>query len=238
MAGFSTAFMPNSFKQEVFQAVHNFSYITGLTASAASGSNHYTSLSTNVSANNVVVGLLVTGTNVAANSYVSFISTAGTDFYVSNATGAVANATGTITTGALTFAGDDIRVALGIGTPTGTYNASTAAWGSSAGSPTTTNFGTDELATGSGYTAGGYDITAANNVTPTLGSGTAYTTPGVNPSWTSATFTTSGCLMYNNSKSTRAVYVSGFGGSQSVSAGTFTILMPSNTNTTALLRIA
>jgi hypothetical protein len=138
-----------------------------------------------------------------------------------------------------TTTGNDFRVALGIASPTGTYGAATTNYGSGTGSPTVSNMGTDELPTATGYTQGGYDITAANNVTPTVSAGTiAYTTPGVNPSWTSATFSTSGCLMYNFTNGTRAAYVGSFGGVQTVSSGTFTILMPSNTNTTALLRIA
>jgi hypothetical protein len=137
-----------------------------------------------------------------------------------------------------TTTGNDYRVVLGIGSPTGTYNASTTNYGSGTGSPTVSNMGTDELPTATGYTQGGYDITAANNTTALTSSTIAYTTPNVNPSWTSATFTTSGMIMYNNTNSTRAAYVSGFGGSQTVSAGTFTILMPSNTNSTALLQIA
>ena len=134
--------------------------------------------------------------------------------------------------------GNDFRVALAIASTTGTLGAATTNYGSGTGSPTASNMGTDELTTGSGYTQGGYDITAANNITPLTSGTTAYTTPGVNPTWTSATFSTSGCLMYNNTNGTRAVYVGSFGGTQTVTAGTFTILMPTNVVGTALLRIA
>ncbi len=134
--------------------------------------------------------------------------------------------------------GNDFRVALAIATTTGTLGAGTTNYGSGTGVPTASNMGTDELATGGGYTQGGYDITAANNVTPLSSGTTAYTTPGVNPSWTSASFSTSGCLMYNFTNGTRAAYVGSFGGTQTVTAGTFTILMPTNNSTTGLLRIA
>lgn len=134
--------------------------------------------------------------------------------------------------------GNDFRIALGIASPAGTYGATTTNYGSGTGTPTTANMGTDELATGSGYTQGGFDITAANNTTPLTSGTTAYTTPSVNPSWTSATFSTSGCVMYNNTNGTRAVYVGSFGGTQAVSAGTFTILMPVNAVGTALIRLA
>ena len=137
-----------------------------------------------------------------------------------------------------TTTGNDYRVALMIATVTGTYGAATTNYGSGTGSPTVTNVGTDELATGSGYTQGGFDITAALNTTPVISGTTAYTTPNVNPSWTSATFSTSGCLMYNNTNGTRAAYVGSFGGTQSVTAGTFTILMPVNAVATALIRLA
>ena len=127
--------------------------------------------------------------------------------------------------------GNDFKVALVKVGPTGTYDA------------TTTNYSTltgnsDELAAGSGYTTGGYDITPANNITPTTSGTTAFTTPGINPSWTSATFSTIGCIMYNATNGNRAVYVGSFGGTQSVSSGTFTILMPTNNSSTALIRLA
>lgn len=127
--------------------------------------------------------------------------------------------------------GHAFLLALGKASPVGTYDA------------TTTNYSTltgnsDELPAGSGYSTGGYAITAANNVTPLSSGTTAYTTPGVNPSWTSATFSTSGCIMYNSTSGNRAAYVGSFGGIQTVSAGTFTVLMPTNNSTTALLRLA
>ncbi len=134
--------------------------------------------------------------------------------------------------------GNDYRVALAIATTTGTLGAGTTNYGSGSGSPSASNMGTDELATTGGYTQGGYDITAANNTTPLSSGTTAYTTPAVNPSWSSATFSTSGCLMYNNTNGTRAAYVGSFGGTQTVVAGTFTVLMPTNNSSTALVRIA
>jgi hypothetical protein len=127
--------------------------------------------------------------------------------------------------------GNDFRIALGVASPVGTYGAATTNY-----SALTAN--SDEVASGSGYTTGGYDITAANNTTPALSDTVAYTTPGVNPSWTSATFSTSGCIMYNATNGNRAVYVGSFGGTQTVTAGTFTILMPTNNSTNALLRIS
>ena len=127
--------------------------------------------------------------------------------------------------------GNDFKVALGKVSPTGTYGAATTNYSTLTGN-------SDEVASGGGYTTGGYDITAANNTTPTSSGTTAYTTPGVNPSWTSATFSTTGCVMYNATNGNRAAYVGSFGGAVSVSAGTLTLLMPSNTSSTALIQLA
>lgn len=126
--------------------------------------------------------------------------------------------------------GNDFKVALGIASPAGTYGAATTNYSNLTGN-------SDEVS-GTGYTAGGYDITAANNTTPLTSGTTAYTTPNVNPSWTTATFSTSGCIMYNATNGSRAAYVGSFGGTQTVTAGTFTILMPSNSSSTALLRLS
>lgn len=126
--------------------------------------------------------------------------------------------------------GNDFKVALGIPTPTGTYGAATTNYSNLTGN-------SDEVS-GTGYSAGGYDITAANNTTPTSSGTTAYTTPGVNPSWTSSSFSARACIMYNATNGNRAVYVGDFGGTQTVSSGTFTIIMPTNNSSNALIRLA
>ncbi len=95
--------------------------------------------------------------------------------------------------------------------------------------------------TGSGYTAGGVTVTnatvpAQTNTSATAG--TAYWTPSASITYTSVTLATAfDCvLIYNSSQSNKAVSVHTFG-SQTVTAGTFTLTMPSNTTTTALLRL-
>jgi hypothetical protein len=125
--------------------------------------------------------------------------------------------------------GDDFKCALGKSGPTGTYGAATVNYSDITGN-------SDEN-TGTNYSAGGFDFTAANNITPQTSGTTAYWQWNVNPSWTTATITTPGCIIYNASKSNKAVYVGSFGGDQSVIVGTLTLVQPSNTNTTALLRI-
>jgi len=95
---------------------------------------------------------------------------------------------------------------------------------------------------GSGYTAGGVTVTngtapIATNSSSTAG--VAYWTPTASFSWTSLTVTTAfdSVLVYNSTQSNKAVSVHTFG-SQTITAGTFTLTMPSNTTTTALLRLA
>jgi hypothetical protein len=95
---------------------------------------------------------------------------------------------------------------------------------------------------GSGYSAGGVTVTNATAPLPSNTSataGTGYWTPSASITYTSVTLATAfDCvLIYNSSQSNKAVSVHIFG-SQTVTAGTFTLTMPSNTTTTALLRLA
>ena len=118
-----------------------------------------------------------------------------------------------------------------------TWGATATNYGAGSGVPTAANMGTDELAAGSGYTSGGFAWTAAQNITP-LTSGTgAYWSWSVNPSWASATFTTSGCMIYNSTSTNRAVGIFSFGGDQTISAGTFTITLPTNGVGTSILQL-
>ena len=95
---------------------------------------------------------------------------------------------------------------------------------------------------GTGYTAGGVTVTNATNPASTNSSATAgvgYWTPSGNLVYTTVTLTTAfdTVLIYNSTQSNKAVSVHTFG-SQTVTAGTFTLTMPSNTTTTALLRLS
>lgn len=127
--------------------------------------------------------------------------------------------------------GNVFKIALGKVSPTGTYGAATVNYSDLTGN-------SDEVPNGSGYTTGGFAWTAAQNITPTNSGTTSFWQWSVNPSWTSATFSATGCLGYNSSSSNRAVYVGGFGGTVSVTSGTFTLVQPTNNNSSALLRIA
>ena len=111
-----------------------------------------------------------------------------------------------------------------------TINASTTAYSA-----------TNEVS-GTGYTAGGVTVTNATNPTSTNSSTTAgvgYWTPSASITYTTVTLTTAfDCvLIYNSSQSNKAVSAHTFG-SQTVTAGTFTLTMPANTTSTALLRLA
>jgi hypothetical protein len=95
---------------------------------------------------------------------------------------------------------------------------------------------------GTGYTAGGVTVTAANPPTATNSSataGVAFFTPSASITYTTVTLTTAfdAVLIYNSTQSNKAVSVHTFG-SQTITAGTFTLTMPANNISTALLRLA
>jgi hypothetical protein len=101
-------------------------------------------------------------------------------------------------------------------------------------SAATTAYTTSGEVTGTGYTAGGNALT---NVDPVL-SGTTGFVDFSNISWTSATFTARGALIYNSTNSNKAVVVLDFGGDKDVSNGTFSISFPTPSSTAAIIRIA
>lgn len=127
-----------------------------------------------------------------------------------------------------TTAADTFKAALYL--TSATINASTTAYSS-----------TGEV-TGTNYTAGGVTVTnatvpASTNTSSTAG--TAYWTPSASITYTTVTLSTAfdAVLIYNSTQSNKAVSVHTFG-SQTITAGTFTLTMPSNTTSTALLRLA
>lgn len=91
---------------------------------------------------------------------------------------------------------------------------------------------------GTGYSAGGVAVTTA--VAPSLSGTTAIFTPSASIVYTTVTLTTAfdAVLIYNDTSATKlAVSVHTFG-SQTVTAGTFTLTMPTNDASNALIRIA
>jgi hypothetical protein len=116
----------------------------------------------------------------------------------------------------------------------------TAAGSGTFGAATTnySDLGSDELGATGGYSTGGNALTS---VTPTS-DGTTAVCDFDNTTWSGATFTTCGGLIYNSSTvggtSGRACAVLSFGGDQSVSSGDFQIQFPSPAASTAIIRIA
>ena len=106
----------------------------------------------------------------------------------------------------------------------------------SLGAGTTAYSATNEIsnASGSAYTAGGKALTS---VTPVLDGSTAVC-DFADISFTSASFTANGCLIYNDTQADKAVCVVAFGGDKTVSSGTFTIQFPAAAASTAIVRIA
>jgi len=98
---------------------------------------------------------------------------------------------------------------------------------------TTTAYSSSNEVTGTGYTAGGATLTSATVST----SGTTAYFDAADPSWTSASFTARGALIYNDTNSDKAIAVLDFGGDFTVAGGTFKITLPA-AGTTAIIRIA
>ena len=95
---------------------------------------------------------------------------------------------------------------------------------------------------GTGYTAGGVAVTTGTAPTATNSSataGVAFVTPSASITYTTVTLATAfdAVLIYNSTQGDKAVSVHTFG-SQTITAGTFTLTMPANTTSTALIRLA
>lgn len=98
----------------------------------------------------------------------------------------------------------------------------------------TTTYSTSNEVTGTGYTAGGNTLT---NVTPVTSGTTAYVDFD-DTTWTSATITAAGALIYNATDGNRAVAVLDFGGDKTSTNGDFTIQFPTADASNAIIRIA
>ena len=120
-----------------------------------------------------------------------------------------------------TQGGNEFKLALY--TSSATLNKSTTAYTAS-----------NEVANGNGYSTKGIALT---NVTPALSGDTACC-DFANVSFTSASFTANGCLIYNDTNADRAVCSIAFGGDKTVTNGTFTIEFPAADASNAILRIA
>ena len=121
---------------------------------------------------------------------------------------------------------DVIKLALIKNSPTGTYDGSTTNY-----SDITSN--ADE-ASGTGYTAGGQILDSA---TITLSGSTAFV-DFADEVIVTATVSADGCIIYNSSKTNRAIAVIDFGGTKTSTNGDFTIQFPAADATNAIIRIA
>lgn len=101
--------------------------------------------------------------------------------------------------------------------------------------PATTAYTATGEVSSAGYTAGGATVT--NGTAPTSSGTTAYWTPSASVSWTGVSFTTDCALLYNSTQSNKSVGSYTFS-SQTVSAGNFTLTMPTNAAATALIQVA
>ena len=100
-------------------------------------------------------------------------------------------------------------------------------------SASTTAYSTSGEVEGTGYTAGGVTL---SGFTTGLSGSTAYLTFS-DPSWENSTITARGCMIYNSSKSNKAVAVFNFGQNVSSVNGTFTVDFP-GAGGSSLIRIA
>ena len=97
----------------------------------------------------------------------------------------------------------------------------------------TTVYTTAGETSGVGYVAGGNTLTGVTVLT----SGTTAYVDFANSSWNPASFTARGALIYNASKGNKSIAVLDFGADKTTTT-TFTVQMPANTATNALIRIS
>jgi hypothetical protein len=121
---------------------------------------------------------------------------------------------------------DTIKLALIKASPTGTYNASTTNYSDVTGN-------SDE-ASGTNYTTGGNSLTGA---TISLDSGTAIV-DFTDSTFSSATVSADGCIIYNSSQTNKAIAVIDFGSTKTSTNGDFVVQFPAPAAATAIIRIA
>jgi hypothetical protein len=239
----ATTAIATTFKSELLEAAHNF-LITLALGSTTGTSGQFTLAVTSVAG--IAVGMPVSGTNIATGAIVASIDSQ-TQVTLSKAhTGAVS--------GTITFTGDAFKLLLiKSASPAGAYDGTLKNVGTpGTGSPSTTNVGTDE-ASGTGYTTGGLALTNVSPVAtnPTTSAAISFSNT---IQWTGATLSVVAAVIYNTtvrlgaaangitanasgSAINRVASVHDFGGTQSVTAGTLTLTVPTQDGTTGLIRL-
>lgn len=134
-------------------------------------------------------------------------------------------------------AADTYKAALVKAGHAGTYdNTFQAAGTPGTGAPSATNIGTDEVAASGSYVAGGFTMAG---YTPGQSGSTAWIDWTTDPSWTSATISAVGMVVYNDTDAGKPVVsLHDFGGTVTSTAGTFTVTLPAAAAGTALVRLA
>lgn len=200
-----TQALPGSFKQELLNHVHDFGAVV-------TGGISGTTLTVSAVTNGVLaVGSFISGTGVTAGTYITALGsgTGGAGTYTVSASQTVASTTIT--------SGDVFKIAL----YTSSANLSSA----------TTVYSSSNESSGTGYTPGGATLT---NLGTSLSGTTAYLSWD-NYTWTSATISAAGALIYNSSRNNAAVAVLSFGATYSSTNGNFTVTFPAATSSTAVI---
>jgi hypothetical protein len=99
----------------------------------------------------------------------------------------------------------------------------------------TTVYTTDNEISGTGYVAGGNTLVVSQ--VPTS-SGTTSFLNFQNSTWSSASFTANGALIYNSTQGNKAVAVLAFGGDKTCTSQSFTVQFPTGDAANAIIRIA
>ena len=102
---------------------------------------------------------------------------------------------------------------------------------------TTTVYTTQDEVTGTGYTAGGNTLVISQAPTSTSTETVAWLN-FANSSWTTASFSADGALIYNSTQGNKAVAVLNFGSTKTATAQTFTVTFPASTSDAAIIRIS
>jgi hypothetical protein len=233
-----TTTLTNQFKIDSFNGGNCLQTTqTGVTCTCSS-TTHMTGLASTAG---LSIGMAVTGTNSGVGGIISkIVSSTAVDVSVISS-GALTSAT---------FTGDTFYIALIKVGFAGTYDQTFLNYGIGSGTPGVYNLGTDEIANGSGYTTNGVALTSLSAI---ISANVGVGSYSVNPSWSAATISSVGALIYNNSArigsaqsasatlpgiNNHSVSLHDFGGTYSVVSGTLTLTMPTQNSTLGLLRIA
>jgi hypothetical protein len=224
MAFGSGNYMPTSFKVGLMNGVTNFQTLTGATFTGSVATTTLTVASSPAPVGTIYIGMGVT-TSAAPNTTIGYITaygtgTGGAGTYTLSASSTVASTT--MVAGAF-------FIALYDNTP-----SFTAA---------TTQYTTSGEVTGTGYTAGGNQLSVSQ--VPTSSGTTAYINFS-DTTWSTATITAYGAMIYQNATLTiggsslirPACAILDFSGAKSSSAANFTIQFPAAAASTAIIRIA